>query len=246
MPNVLRRMTKRVRWAAALTAGLLLTPLVLAIPASASGSGLSPGERLNSGGSISAGGYQLIMQTDGNLVEYQGSSVVFASGTAGQAGNYLVMQGDGNLVVYSSGGAWKWQTATSDHNNARLAIQTDGNVVVYSSGGTALWAQSWRQTAGGAQAYALQSFVHYGWAASEQTNLVNLWNRESNWRWNATNPSSGAYGIPQALPASKLAANGPDWQTDGQTQVAWGLSYISGRYGDPNAAWAHEQAYGWY
>ncbi len=244
MVKVLRA-SRRTRIGLGVLIGALLTPFVLSASAEAA-SGLGSGGRLNSGGQIAAGAYTLEMQTDGNLVEYHGSSVVFSSNTAGQPGNYLIMQTDGNLVVYSAGGAWKWQTATNGHAGSRLAIQTDGNVVVYSSGGTALWAQSWRQSASGAQAYATQSFVHYGWASSQNTYLVELWNRESNWRWNADNASSGAYGIPQALPASKLAANGPDWQTDGQTQVAWGLDYIHSVYGNPQAAWAHEESYGWY
>lgn len=233
-----------------LAAGLLVVavavPLLLAAPASAAvGSELGSGGRLNGGGELAAGGYTLNMQTDGNLVEYHGSAVVWASGTPGQPGNFLVMQTDGNLVVYSSSGAWRWQTTTVGHAGARLDLQTGGNVVVY-SGATAVWAQTWRQSASGAQAYALQSLGRYGWASSQNTYLVELWNRESNWRWNAQNASSGAYGIPQALPASKLAANGPDWQNDGQTQVAWGLDYISSRYGTPQAAWSHEQSYGWY
>ena len=76
--------------------------------------------------------------------------------------------------------------------------------------------------------------------------LDRLWTRESNWRHTATNPSSGAYGIPQALPGGKMASAGPDWRTNPLTQVRWGLSYIEGRYGSPCAAWAHSEAVGWY
>jgi hypothetical protein len=76
--------------------------------------------------------------------------------------------------------------------------------------------------------------------------LVDLWNRESGWRWNADNPSSGAYGIPQALPASKMASAGPNYQTNAFTQLLWGLGYIKSRYGTTCAAWAHEQQFGWY
>ena len=73
-----------------------------------------------------------------------------------------------------------------------------------------------------------------------------LWNRESGWNLYATNPTSGAYGIAQALPASKMASAGPDWRTDVTTQIRWGLSYISSAYGSPCAAWSHEEATGWY
>ena len=76
--------------------------------------------------------------------------------------------------------------------------------------------------------------------------MLQLWNRESNWLTTATNPSSGAYGIPQSLPAGKMASIGADWLTNYQTQVIWGLNYIKGRYGSPCGAWAHSQSVGWY
>jgi hypothetical protein len=80
----------------------------------------------------------------------------------------------------------------------------------------------------------------------DYTCLVELWNRESGWQWNADNPSSGAYGIPQALPASKMASAGPNYQTNAFTQLLWGLGYIKSTYGTTCAAWAHEEEYGWY
>ena len=76
--------------------------------------------------------------------------------------------------------------------------------------------------------------------------LDRLWTKESEWRVRATNPSSGAYGIPQSLPASKMASAGSDWRTNPRTQIAWGLGYISDRYGSPCAAWRHSQARNWY
>ena len=76
--------------------------------------------------------------------------------------------------------------------------------------------------------------------------LIRLWNQESGWRTDAYNTSSGAYGIPQALPASKLASAGSDWMTNYRTQINWGLGYISGRYGSPCGAWTHEIGYNWY
>lgn len=86
----------------------------------------------------------------------------------------------------------------------------------------------------------------YNWTGAQFTALNNLWTRESGWNQTAKNPSSGAYGIPQALPGSKMASSGQDWETDPKTQIAWGLSYIQSTYGTPQAAWAHEVAYGWY
>lgn len=97
------------------------------------------------------------------------------------------------------------------------------------------------------QAKARVMCVAYGWATgAEWAALVALWNRESNWNQYARNPTSGAYGIPQALPASKMGrlANPPF--SSAVAQIRWGLSYIRGRYGNPVNAWAHEQSAGWY
>lgn len=76
--------------------------------------------------------------------------------------------------------------------------------------------------------------------------LVTMWTHESGWDLHATNKSSGAYGIPQALPGSKMAAAGPDWQTNATTQIKWGLGYIKGRYSTPCGAWSSWQSKGWY
>ena len=73
-----------------------------------------------------------------------------------------------------------------------------------------------------------------------------LWERESGWNPAATNPSSGAFGIPQALPPVKMASAGLDWATNAYTQIIWGIGYIHATYGTPQAAWAHELAYSWY
>jgi threonine dehydrogenase-like Zn-dependent dehydrogenase len=84
------------------------------------------------------------------------------------------------------------------------------------------------------------------WGGGEFDCLVALWNKESGWRVNAMNPYSGAYGIPQALPGSKMASAGADWETNAATQIEWGLGYIAGRYGTPCGAWGHSQSVGWY
>jgi hypothetical protein len=88
----------------------------------------------------------------------------------------------------------------------------------------------------------------YGWGSGPQwTCLDELWTRESGWRTQVWNyGGSGAYGIPQALPASKMAAAGPDWMTNPDTQIRWGLGYIATTYATPCGAWAHETADGWY
>ncbi len=91
------------------------------------------------------------------------------------------------------------------------------------------------------QAYARARCSAYGWSTADFNCLVALWNKESGWNPNAYNSRSGAYGIPQALPASKMATAGTDYRTNYKTQINWGLSYIKSRYGSPSAAWS---AYG--
>jgi hypothetical protein len=83
----------------------------------------------------------------------------------------------------------------------------------------------------------------HGWSSDAQYNcLVNLWTGESDWRWSAENASSGAYGIPQSLPASKMSQFGSDYRTNPLTQIKWGLWYIEMSYGNPCNAWSTWQA----
>jgi hypothetical protein len=86
----------------------------------------------------------------------------------------------------------------------------------------------------------------FGWSGRQFRYLDLLWEAESSWNASAENPSTGAYGIPQAVPGSKMSAAGPDWQTDATTQIRWGLGYIKAAYGSPRSAWEHEVTYGWY
>jgi hypothetical protein len=99
---------------------------------------------------------------------------------------------------------------------------------------------------GSPQQIAEAMLASFGWSSSQFSCLDPLWAHESGWSVTASNPGSGAYGIPQAVPGSKMASAGPDWQTDAATQIRWGLEYIKGTYGSPCAAWGHEQATGWY
>lgn len=99
---------------------------------------------------------------------------------------------------------------------------------------------------GNPQAYASSLLSSYGWDQSQMGCLVSLWNRESGWNASAMNASSGAYGIPQSLPGSKMASAGADWRTNPATQIRWGLGYIKSTYGSPCGAWGHSQATGWY
>ena len=86
----------------------------------------------------------------------------------------------------------------------------------------------------------------YHWAQWQFRYLNLLWMRESGWNRFAANPSSGAYGIPQAVPGDKMASAGPDWRSSARTQIIWGMGYIRECYGTPWRAWQHELADGWY
>ena len=97
------------------------------------------------------------------------------------------------------------------------------------------------------QAYARNLVIHrYGWTEADFNSLVNLWNRESGWNPNTHNKTTGAHGIPQALPGIKMSREGSDWKTNGETQIRWGLKYIAGRYGNPSRAWEHFLKKHWY
>jgi hypothetical protein len=100
-------------------------------------------------------------------------------------------------------------------------------------------------TPGSAKAIAKQLAAARGWGDDQYSCLVQMWTRESGWRTSAANPS-GAYGIPQALPGSKMASAGPDWQTSAETQIKWGLGYIKARYQTPCGAWSFWQAHNYY
>ncbi|QMU69945.1 transglycosylase SLT domain-containing protein [Streptacidiphilus sp. P02-A3a] len=82
--------------------------------------------------------------------------------------------------------------------------------------------------------------------ASQLASFDQIISHESSWNVTATNASSGAYGLGQALPASKMASAGADWQTNAATQIKWALGYMDSRYGSPNAAWSFWQAHNWY
>ncbi|MBO9524405.1 MAG: lytic transglycosylase domain-containing protein [Nocardioidaceae bacterium] len=86
----------------------------------------------------------------------------------------------------------------------------------------------------------------YGLSSSEFDCVDNIWEHESRWNVHADNPHSSAYGIPQALPGSKMSSAGPDWENNAETQIRWGLGYIAKRYGTACSAWSFKQSHGWY
>ena len=132
-------------------------------------------------------------------------------------------------------------------NNFKLVVY---NVGMGTSSTTLRYANmpvrtTWTARYHGAKRIAAEMFHHFGWGQGQMQSLINLWNRESGWNTHAANPS-GAYGIPQSLPGSKMASAGPDWRSNATTQIRWGLRYIKSVYGSPNNAWAHSQATNWY
>ncbi|WP_310964887.1 aggregation-promoting factor C-terminal-like domain-containing protein [Nocardioides terrisoli] len=96
------------------------------------------------------------------------------------------------------------------------------------------------------QTLARTLMPQYGMSSSQFSCLDSIWSQESGWNVHAANPSSSAYGIPQALPGSKMASAGANWQNSAETQIRWGLGYIRDRYGSACSAWAFKRAHGWY
>lgn len=146
---------------------------------------------------------------------------------------------------------------THDFGYARVSdVRTDQSFTNKDARQYSIAKDSWSLTSGffvsgssdvkRAQEFARAELLARQWDESEFTCLVDLWDRESRWNHRAENPSSGAYGIPQALPGNKMRSAGKDWRTNAETQILWGLSYISDRYRTPCAAWAHSEEVGWY
>jgi hypothetical protein len=98
----------------------------------------------------------------------------------------------------------------------------------------------------GARATGCALMLSAGFKIDQFPCLDKLWNRESGWNYKASNKGSGAYGIPQALPGTKMSSAGADWKTNPATQIKWGLGYIKGRYSSPCGAWSHSESVGSY
>lgn len=99
---------------------------------------------------------------------------------------------------------------------------------------------------GSPQTVAHALVLRQGWSEGQWSCLNSLWTRESGWNTYANNSSSGAYGIPQALPGWKMASAGSDWRTNPITQIRWGISYIASKYGSPCTALSHSNSSGYY
>lgn len=162
----------------------------------------------------------------------------------------VILMGAGGLFLWSS---FHGASITGSLRDLLSGTQPPGtNVSPLASAGTSAAGSSGTVTPTGSgnaanQALGKMLAAPFGWSAgSEWTALVNLWNQESGWNNHAQNPSSGAYGIPQALPPSKMGAAANPPISSASAQITWGLGYIKSTYGDPIAAWHHEQSAGWY
>ncbi len=116
-----------------------------------------------------------------------------------------------------------------------------------SAGRAANGAAGQRMAPGSPQRVAFSLLRHrFHWKAWQFKYLNRLWDAESGWDRYASNPYSGAYGIPQAVPGSKMATAGPGWRWNARTQIRWGLRYIRACYRTPYWAWLHSHEDGWY
>ena len=136
--------------------------------------------------------------------------------------------------------------ATPQSTGSSASVTSDSSSSASASSSEAAAPAAQPVASGDAQSIALSMMAGYGWGGDQFTCLVNLWNRESGWNHLAMNASSGAYGIPQALPGSRMASEGDDWKTNPATQIKWGLKYVAERYGTPCSAWSFKAAHGWY
>ncbi len=157
------------------------------------------------------------------------------SGNTGNTGNSGNTGNTGNTGNSGNTG----NTGGGTNNNSGSSGSDSGTTTTPSG-------RLWHATVAQAQAYAAGAAAQRGWTGNDWDCLVKLWTRESSWLWYAENASSGAYGIPQSLPADKMAAFGANYRDDAAVQIDWGLWYIAQAYGSPSKAWQHSEQVGWY
>ena len=157
------------------------------------------------------------------------------SGNTGNSGNSGNTGNTGNTGNSGNTG----NTGGGTNNNSGSSGSDSGTTPTPSG-------RLWHATVAQAQAYAAGAAAQRGWTGNDWDCLVKLWNRESRWLWYAENASSGAYGIPQSLPADKMAAFGANYRDDAAVQIDWGLWYIAQAYGSPSKAWQKSEQIGWY
>jgi hypothetical protein len=168
-------------------------------------------------------------------------------------GGYLLAAGGGVILLWSGLRGKSWSGTLRDVISGRKPESSPVTTAIVTApqSASASGQFSGLLPAGGSatknKAIARALTAPYGWSTGAQWNALDqLWTRESSWNNRAKNPTSGAYGIPQSLPGSKMGALANPPTSSAGAQIKWGLKYIKQRYGSPVAAWAHEQANGWY
>jgi len=178
-------------------------------------------------------------------------------------GTYLLLAGIGGVFAYSGIAGKNFSDAlrllAGGESPSKASAANTFQPITSSISGTSTATYGYGQSLAGGNAGANQTVAkllalamgHPSWTTGQEwTDWVALWNQESGWSQTAQNSSSGAYGIPQALPYTKMPKSA--WPpADGgssnvQAQISWGISYIASVYGSPSAAWAHEESQGWY
>ena len=162
------------------------------------------------------------------------------SGNTGNAGNTGGNNSGNTGNTGNTGNSGNTGNTGGGTNNNSGSSGSDSGTTTTPSG------RLWHATVAQAQAYAAGAAAQRGWTGNDWDCLVKLWTRESSWLWYAENASSGAYGIPQSLPADKMAAFGANYRDDAAVQIDWGLWYIAQAYGSPSKAWQHSEQVGWY
>jgi hypothetical protein len=218
---------------------------------------------------LTASGQDRLLATssDGRLIDYaidSGAAVKWSAHVLESGGwggfDELTSPGGGLYYGRTSAGGLYWYTDADplDGSGSDIAYHNDDPVDASGWTQTMLSAQpgSYACTtavdrddiaAVKAAGHQMMNAYESGWATPAQWSCLDeLWTHESGWRWNADNPTSSAFGIPQALPGSKMSSAGPDWDTNPVTQITWGLGYIDSRYGSPCSAWDFWQANHWY
>jgi hypothetical protein len=170
-------------------------------------------------------------------------------------GGYLLAAGGGAILLWSGFRGRNWSTSLRDLISGKPLPTTSSNPIVSAAPGAG---GSAAPVSGGINvpisalskgknvALGMSMAAARGWVGTQFSDLNALWTRESGWNNHAQNPTSGAYGIPQSLPASKMGALANPPTSSAAAQIKWGLGYIAQRYGTPSAAWQHEEANGWY
>jgi hypothetical protein len=164
------------------------------------------------------------------------ASAALASGNADRS------QDDAQSVAAADLADRSLGTSRSDRRTSAEALEQKG--LDQDSGGQATRTED--LTSQDPRDVARAMLPEFGFSSDQFSCLDSLYVSESDWNVHADNPSSSAYGIPQALPGSKMASAGPDWEDNPATQIRWGLGYIQSRYGTPCAAWSYKQSHNWY